>query len=91
MKSFEDGHGSEWVVFEVKRDYGRASVLPTGYGNGWLCFESRGGKRRLMKYPENWRELPNVDLADLLQRAAPAPTGSVPARELTRDDRPDAE
>lgn len=91
MKSFEDAHGSEWVVFEVKRDYGRSSVLPTGYGNGWLCFESRGGKRRLMKYPENWRDLKDAELAELLTRAAPAPVAGAPVRDLTLDEQPAAD
>ena len=32
-----------------------SSLLPTGFENGWLCFESEGGeKRRLVPVPDDW-------------------------------------
>jgi hypothetical protein len=70
MRLFTDSAGTEWTVFEVKRQtLGQANYLPKGYGSGWLCFESTREKRRLTPVPENWRELENEELIDLLRRA----------------------
>jgi hypothetical protein len=40
---------------------------------GWLCFESKGERRRLQPIPENWHLLPDGQLAGLLQQARVAP------------------
>jgi hypothetical protein len=76
MRSFRDSSNVEWTVFEVRRQRtGKPdwSYLPSGYNDGWLCFERPGQKRRLVKYPEKWRELGDSELEKLLQTAQPAP------------------
>ena len=50
MRILTDSEGVQWTVFEVKRQSvakDRWSYLPEEFGDGWLCFESDGGKRRL--------------------------------------------
>ena len=59
MRNFRDPSGSDWTVFEVRRQMstkGDWSYLPNGYSNGWLCFENATSKKRLVRYPERWRE-----------------------------------
>jgi hypothetical protein len=46
----------------------RANLGPELSG-GWLCFETKGEKRRLAPYPEHWEELPDLELEMLLSRA----------------------
>ena len=80
MRTFRDSDDTEWTVFEVRRQLssrGDLSYLPGGFSNGWLCFESDGAKRRLVKYPDRWRELSDEKLEKLLVEAAPAPRGSL--------------
>jgi len=78
MRSFRDPSNVEWTVFEVRRQVGRAdAVVPSTLVSGWLCFESNTSKRRLLKYPERWREVPDVELTRLLNEAKPAPRTSL--------------
>ena len=80
MKNFCDSAGTEWTVFEVRRAVsakGDWSYLPSGFSDGWLCFESDNAKRRLIRYPEHWREFGEKQLAELLEQAQPAPRGSI--------------
>lgn len=79
MKNFRDAAGTEWTVFEVRRavsSRGDWSYLPSGFSDGWLCFECATAKRRLVRYPERWREFGEAELAELLAQAQPAPRGS---------------
>jgi len=85
MKDFRDSNGNEWTVFEVRRNVDAKSdwsYLPTGYSDGWLCFESAGqrAKKRLTRYPERWREFSDAELEKLLNEAQPAPRASVSIR-----------
>src|SRR6058998_3479157 len=76
MKVFRDSNGSEWTVFEVRRQVStrsESSYLPSGFNSGWLCFESATTKRRLVRYPQRWRELGDAELEKLLGQAQPAP------------------
>ena len=74
MRSFRDSNDVEWTVFEVRRQVTRAdAVNPIAQTSGWLCFESSLSKRRLLKYPERWRELADAELTRLLNEAKPAP------------------
>ena len=76
MKNFRDSNNVEWTVFEVRRKVSSQadwSYLPSGFSDGWLCFESKSAKRRLVRYPERWRELGDEELERLLQSAIPAP------------------
>lgn len=45
------------------------SALPDDMSDGWLCFESSTGKKRLYQVPPGWEELDDTKL-DLLCWAA---------------------
>jgi len=80
MKNFRDPSGTEWTVFEVRRAVsakGDWSYLPSGFSDGWLCFECSTAKKRLVRYPERWRELSEAQLVELLGKAQAAPRGSM--------------
>jgi hypothetical protein len=80
MKTFSDLSNTRWTVFEVRRQVSERadwSYLPSGYNDGWLCFENASAKRRLVAYPAHWRDLSDAELADLLERALPAPRSSL--------------
>jgi hypothetical protein len=81
MRAFRDSSGNEWTVFEVRRQVstnGDLVYMPQGFGSGWLCFENGGGtaKRRLVRFPERWREFGDAELEKLLGQAQPAPRGT---------------
>ena len=91
MKTFRDSSGTDWTVFEVRRNVsakGDWSYLPSGYSDGWLCFESASAKKRLVRYPDNWREFNEPDLERLLQQAQPAPRASASIRGDDLGDSP---
>jgi len=73
MRTFRDGAGLEWTVFEVRRSSEESNwaYLPRGFRSGWLCFESSAGKRRLSPVPDGWKLLEENDLERMLRRAAP--------------------
>lgn len=76
MRVFRDSSGSEWTVFEVRRHVstkGDSSYLPHGFGSGWLCFENATTKKRLVRFPERWREFVDAELEKLLGQAQAAP------------------
>jgi hypothetical protein len=80
MRVFRDSRDIEWTVFEVRRQVGakgEMNFLPGGFSSGWLCFESMGAKRRLVRYPPRWREFADQELEQLLSEAIPAPRGSL--------------
>ena len=84
MKTFRDSSGVDWTVFEVRRNVGGKgdlSYLPSGFSDGWLCFESEMVKKRLLKYPERWREFNDGELEKLLGEALPAPRPSLRIRD----------
>jgi hypothetical protein len=76
MRTFADGSGIQWTVFEVQRAAsdarGSSSSSPTGRFDGWLCFEGPHSKRRLAEFPEHWRELSDAELDALCESATPA-------------------
>ena len=80
MRTFRDSNGTAWTVFEVRRQLTEngdtRSYLPSGFNDGWLCFETAGAKRRPTKYPPRWREFAEGELHKLLDQAQPAPNGS---------------
>ena len=74
MRFLVDESGTEWAVFEVKREAAgreRMSYIPVQYGDGWLCFESKLGKRRLTPVPARWREFGDEEITRLLANATP--------------------
>ncbi len=80
MKSFRDSQDVAWTVFEVRRQVsapGDWSYLPSGFSDGWLCFECSAAKKRLIRYPERWREFNDQELQKLLEQAAPAPRSNL--------------
>jgi hypothetical protein len=86
MRVFRDSHDTDWTVFEVRRRFGskgELSYLPGGYSDGWLCFESMNAKRRLVRFPDRWREFTDAELESLLGEALPAPRSAFrPADDL---------
>lgn len=77
MRSFRDSNDIEWTVFEVRRQVSRTEESSaTALTSGWLCFESHSSKRRLLKYPERWRDFGEAELNRLLLAATPAPRTS---------------
>jgi hypothetical protein len=89
MRTITDAAGVEWTIFEVRRE-GQAndqwSYLPEGFGDGWLCFESRFSKRSLTPVPANWEDVGADALSRMLQQAAP-----VRSRRTGAEDRAEAE
>lgn len=80
MRIFRDSNGSDWTVFEVRRQVstkGDWSYLPNGFSSGWLCFENAAAKKRLVQFPDRWRELSDAELEKLLSQARPAPRGAL--------------
>jgi hypothetical protein len=47
-------------------------LLPGSFAAGWLCFESRGEKRRLTPVPDAWERAADEVLAQWLGRAVAA-------------------
>jgi hypothetical protein len=78
VRDFVDANGVPWRVWPVTPD----TISPRtaaedylgDYGEGWLCFESAGERRRLARYPREWESLPDSELCSLLSAAAIVPT-----------------
>jgi hypothetical protein len=88
MRTITDSTGVEWTVFEVKRQGAtsdRWSYLPEEFDDGWLCFESEFGKRRLTPVPTRWRDAGAGELERMLKQASPV----IRAR-YGDEDRPEA-
>lgn len=76
LREFRDEAGEDWTVYEVKPSASPhgAGFMP-GYAKGWLCFQTRHVKRRLLDFPDAWDQLEDQALAGLLEQATP-PTAS---------------
>lgn len=88
MRTITDSTGTQWTVFEVRRQGGgsdRWSYLPEEYGAGWLCFESNVSKRRLTPVPRTWRSMSDPELVQLLGEAQ-----TVNRPKFSAEDRPTA-
>jgi hypothetical protein len=78
IREFSDTNGSLWHVWEVPAEQLAARARPGAYAgefeDGWLAFEcaSGGERRRLPRYPRDWRNLSDADLDDLRGRAQTA-------------------
>jgi hypothetical protein len=71
---FVDRSGTKWTVSEIARlEFSERlmSLLPhPERRQGWLLFESvLGERRRYTPIPENWRDLPVVQLEECLSSA----------------------
>jgi hypothetical protein len=51
----------------------RRITLGSGYGSGWLTFESLDEKRRLNPIPRRWEDLTQAELRALCQKAKTVP------------------
>jgi hypothetical protein len=73
MRTFVDHNGAEWKVYAVGTNAGthRWTYLPEEYVNGWLCFDSTVGKRRLTPIPPRWRDMSDTELENLKATAQP--------------------
>lgn len=74
-RTITDAGGVRWDVFAV---YPEARLSPHSqlrgtFAQGWLCYDSETGKRRLSPIPENWQSLTDTDLERLAARAEVAP------------------
>lgn len=84
MRTITDSAGVEWTVFEVKRQGApsdRWSYLPEEFDDGWLCFESEFGKRRLTPVPPRWRDASAVELESMMRRASPVIRARYPSED----------
>lgn len=76
-RTFIDAQGVHWEAWDViptqhADDSGAVrSHLPGRMSDGWLCFESRRGKRRLAPIPQGWEALADAELDALCRAAAP--------------------
>jgi hypothetical protein len=74
-RSFKDASGVDWQAWDVipgqhTHDPGEARRhLPGGMADGWLCFESGKGKRRLTPIPEGWADVSDAELEALCRSA----------------------
>lgn len=66
-REFTDGDGQAWRAWDTYPQ--NRGIVTAPYAEGWLCFESRGGKRRLSPIPPGWDELPGERLCVLLRAA----------------------
>ena len=82
-RSYPDPDGNVWTVWEVRPgehlDTGstRRPYLPADMADGWLCFESGSGKRRLYPVPPQWLEKTDTELDGLCRAAEPVPGAPV--------------
>jgi hypothetical protein len=80
VREFTDSSGREWRAWDVTPDElsprtKDEDYLAQLYHTGWIVFETRAGddKRRLYPVPKGWAELPEAELAVLLQKAEIVP------------------
>jgi hypothetical protein len=77
IRDFVDADGRLWHVWEVPPEQLSARARPGTYAGdfegGWLAFESEEGgeRRRLPRYPREWRELTNDRIESLCRDAQP--------------------
>jgi hypothetical protein len=80
VREFTDSAGREWRAWDVSPDdlsprTKDEDYLAQLYHTGWIVFETKAAddKRRLYPIPKGWSELPEAELAVLLQKAEVVP------------------
>lgn len=80
VREFTDSAGREWRAWDVLPDdlsprTKDEDYLAQLYHTGWIVFETQSGddKRRLYPIPKSWSELPDAELAVLLEKAEVVP------------------
>jgi hypothetical protein len=72
MRMVSDDQGRVWRIWHVVPQSAVLIQTSPEMGEGWLCFESDSGKRRLMKPPAEWATLGDQDLLKLMDGAVEA-------------------
>ena len=75
--SFPDRRVNERRVSAARR-----ALLSNGFGNGWLCFETKNERRRLTPIPGDWPRCDDSSLEGYCTKARQVPLSSL---RLTRD------
>ena len=80
VREFTDSAGRAWRAWDVTPDElsprtKDEDYLAQLYHTGWIVFETRSGddQRRLYPVPKGWAELPDAELAVLLEKAEVVP------------------
>ena len=91
VREFTDSSGRSWRAWDVTPDELSPKTkdedyLAQLYHTGWIVFETKGGddKRRLYPIPKGWSELPEAELAVLLQKAEIVPKRKLRTEKDTR-------
>lgn len=67
IREFTDSAGNAWRVWDTIPRVGM--LLPTGFADGWLTFESDVGRYRLTTVPADWEQYPAAKLEMLCRTA----------------------
>jgi hypothetical protein len=70
------GSALDWIFNERRHRREERDMIDDRWANGWLTFETRGEKRRLARYPENWTELNPEELEWLCDGAIVVPNSN---------------
>ena len=89
MRTFIDHTGLAWRVWEVRREHVQGSgpvqhTVAPELENGWLCFVSAAGKRRLARYPDDWMRMSEEQLIALCGHAKTVRTSQPPSGPRAR-------
>jgi len=64
-----DAPGSAQLTTDRRAHSNYRVPLSSAFANGWLCFETKGEKRRLAPFPEAWDNLADEELDALREKA----------------------
>lgn len=62
---------TKWNARERREHREHRVLLGEHWARGWLTFQTRGEKRRLAPFPEEWTDLSEKELETLCERATP--------------------
>ncbi|HEY0023135.1 MAG TPA: hypothetical protein VGB24_09495 [Longimicrobium sp.] len=70
MRTVRDAQGRNWRIWHVVPQSAVLIQTSPQMGQGWLCFESDGDKRRMAQPPEHWATMTDAELLELLSGAS---------------------